>query len=122
MVEENAKIASITGTLTSQEIKKIDGMLEENKKLADLYCTGCNYCMPCPSGINIPHVFSLMNYNRIYGLKEHASTEYAKLKTEGNDHGNNASYCVECGACESKCPQHLKIIKQLKQSHIELSV
>jgi uncharacterized protein len=114
MVEENAAVASIAGTLTGEEMKRVEEMLEENRRLSELYCTGCNYCMPCPSGVNIPHIFRLMNYNRVYGLKEYASDEYAKLIDV------NASACLECGACESKCPQHLEIINQLKQSHIAL--
>lgn len=115
MVEENAAVASIEGTLSSEEMKRIEEMLEENRRLSELYCTGCNYCMPCPSGVNIPHIFRLMNYNRVYGLKDYATDEYAKLL----DH--SASACLECGACESKCPQHLEIINQLKQSHAALS-
>ncbi|MDP4088687.1 MAG: aldo/keto reductase [Bacillota bacterium] len=120
MVEENAAVASIPGTLTEEEIKRVEEMLEENRRLSDLYCTGCNYCMPCPQGLNIPHIFRLMNYNRVYGLKDYASDEYAKLKVEGNNTGKDASFCVECGGCESKCPQHLHIIEQLKQSHSAL--
>lgn len=122
MVEENAAVASIEGVLTEKEMKLVSEMLEENKRLADLYCTGCNYCMPCPRGINIPHVFRLMNYNKVYGLKEYAVSEYAKLKEKDNNVGKLASECVSCGACESKCPQHLHIIEQLKQSHRELNI
>jgi predicted aldo/keto reductase-like oxidoreductase len=121
MVEENAAVASIPGTLTNEELKKVEEMLAENRRLSELYCTGCNYCMPCPSGVNIPHIFRLMNYNRVYGLKDYASDEYAKLLDVNNKIGQAASACLECGACESKCPQHLEIINQLKQSHIALS-
>lgn len=121
MVEENAAVASIPGTLTNEELKKVEQMLEENRRLSELYCTGCNYCMPCPSGVNIPHIFRLMNYNRVYGLKDYASDEYAKLLDVNNKIGQAASACLECGACESKCPQHLEIINQLKQSHEALS-
>ena len=120
MVEENAAVASIPGALTTDEKNKVDDMLEENKKLAELYCTGCNYCMPCPSGLKIPHIFSLMNYNKVYGLKDYAVDEYSKLNDEKGDNGKDASFCVECGTCESKCPQHLEIIKQLKNTHEEL--
>ena len=122
MVEENAKVASIPGTLSAEENLKVLEMLEENKKLADLYCTGCNYCMPCPSGLNIPHIFRLMNYNKVYGLKDFAKEEYKKLKTKGNNDGKDVSFCVQCGACEKKCPQHIKIISQLKETAKELDV
>lgn len=120
MVEENAAVASIPGVLTSEELKKVEEMLEENKRLSELYCTGCNYCMPCPQGLNIPHIFKLMNYNRVYGLKDYAKDEYSKLKIAGNNTGNPADACVECGACEGKCPQHLQIIQQLKETRTAL--
>ncbi|MDI6783286.1 MAG: aldo/keto reductase, partial [bacterium] len=48
MVEENAAVASRTEPLAPSEIQRMNDMLEENKRLAELYCTGCNYCMPCP--------------------------------------------------------------------------
>lgn len=120
MVDENAAVASIPGVLTPGELKKVEEMLEENKRLSELYCTGCNYCMPCPQGLNIPHIFKLMNYNRVYGLKDYAKEEYEKLKVAANKTGNPADACVECGACETKCPQHLEIIHQLKETRIAL--
>lgn len=116
MVEENARVASIPGPLTEEEMKRVQEMLEENKRLSELYCTGCNYCMPCPQGLNIPHIFRLMNYHRVYGLTDYAKAEYAKLKVEGNNIGKDVTACIECGTCESKCPQHLEIIKQLKET------
>lgn len=116
MVEENAAVASIPGALTNEEMKKVEEMLEENRRLSELYCTGCNYCMPCPNGINIPHIFRLMNYNRVYGLKDFSTEEYSKLKVEGNNTGKDVDACLECGLCETKCPQHLSIIEQLKES------
>jgi predicted aldo/keto reductase-like oxidoreductase len=128
-VEENTKVASVEGALTREELERIDAMLEENKRLAELYCTGCKYCMPCPQGINIPHVFSLMNNHRIYGLTDYAKKEYASLaipldKRENDwvkENGLDALSCIECGQCEFKCPQHLKIIDQLKETHKELT-
>jgi uncharacterized protein len=121
MVEENAAVASIEGLLTTQEQKNITDMMEENKKLSDLYCTGCNYCMPCPRGLKIPHIFSLMNYYRVYGLKEYAKNEYAALKLPNAWNGCDVSKCVQCGLCETKCPQHLKIREQLKETEKILS-
>jgi len=118
MVKENADIASRTDHLTEEELRQIKIMLEENKELAKLYCTGCNYCKPCPAGIDIPHLFEIMNRHRIYELTEHAKKAY-------NDVANgwswiksaDASKCTACGACEEKCPQKLPVIKQLAETH-----
>lgn len=120
MVEENARVASIAEDLTREEWRRINGMLEKIKKLADLYCTGCNYCLPCPNGINIPGVFTLMNRHRVYGLTESAKEDFAKLGTE-EWRGKPVSDCKECGLCETKCPQKIKIREQLKETARELS-
>ena len=128
MVEENVKAAVVEGVLTQAELEQIDKMLEENKRLAELYCTGCKYCMPCPQNVDIPLIFSLMNYHRIYGLTDYAKKEYAGLsvpmdKRSGfaRERGLDATACVGCRACEVKCPQHLQVVKQLKDTHYELS-
>lgn len=119
MVEENAKVASIEEPLTKEEWDKINAMLAETKKLADLYCTGCNYCTPCPQGIRIPEVFSMMIRHKVFALTESAKREFKRL---GIDEwlGKSPVDCIECGVCETKCPQNIKIREQLKQVIQEL--
>jgi predicted aldo/keto reductase-like oxidoreductase len=97
-------------------------MMQENRKLADLYCTSCNYCMPCPADINIPHIFNIMNNHRVYEITDYAKGQYKEV-VEGTGwvKSADASKCSECGACEGKCPQKLPIMKQLKESHKVLS-
>ena len=90
--------------------------MEQNRKLAELYCTGCNYCMPCPQEINIPLNFQLMNYHRVYGLTGYARDEYAKIGTNEWMKGKKAGDCVGCGVCEKKCPQKIAIRKQLRET------
>ena len=126
-VLENIKVASIGGNLTEGEVSTINRMNEENKKLAELYCTGCKYCLPCPKDVNIPKVFELMNYHKIYGLTDFAKKEYAALDIPLDDrsgwakgNGYNFKNCVQCGACEPKCPQKLKIIEQMKETDAAL--
>ena len=120
MIEENAAVASNSQPLSNAEVESINQMMQENKKLAELYCTGCSYCMPCPSGINIPHVFQLMNYHKIYGITDYAKKEYGNIGEHG-DEGKKSDACIECGVCETKCPQKIKIREQLKESHKALS-
>lgn len=121
MVEENIATSGRTEKLSEEELEKISTSLEENKRLADLYCTGCNYCMPCPHGVNIPLNFSLMNHHRVYSLTEHAMSEYSQIGKVEWLSGKPASACVECGECEPKCPQKIPIIKQLKETHTVLA-
>lgn len=116
MVAENAEIASNEAPLSPAEIDHVNAAMAENKKLEGLYCTGCNYCMPCPAGVNIPLNFQIMNYHRVYGLTDYAKEQYRMIGTVDWMKGEKASACVECGECEEKCPQKLEIRKQLKET------
>jgi len=122
MLKENFEIASRTGHLTEEELRHVKSMMEENKNLAKLYCTGCNYCKPCPQGIDIPYLFEIMNRYRVYDLKEHAKSAYKEV-IDGKSwiKSADASKCVSCGQCETKCPQKLPIIKQLQETHKTLA-
>lgn len=122
MVEENTAVASREGHLTEDELHHVKAMMIEHGKLADLYCTGCDYCKPCPQDINIPHIFRIMNNHRVYGLTENAKHAYNEvINGWGWIKSADASKCVECGACESRCPQKLPIIRQLKETHAALA-
>lgn len=115
-VEENCAIASNTAPLSATEVTGINAAMEENKRLAELYCTGCNYCIPyCPEKVNIPAIFSAMNQRRVYGIKEPAQQAYDQIGANDWVKGKKADACIECGACEEHCPQKIEIRKQLKE-------
>jgi predicted aldo/keto reductase-like oxidoreductase len=120
-LEENAAVADNAKPLSAAELERIDAMMKENERLADLYCTGCKYCMPCPQNINIPEIFTLMNYHLVYKITDYARKEYASIGKVDWRNYKDAGACVECGGCEKKCPQKLPIIKQLKETHRTLS-
>jgi hypothetical protein len=110
MVKEN--VAAIDkGPLSEKEMETLDKLLEENKRLAELYCTGCAYCMPCPNEVNIPRNFELYNYYTVYGFEDYAVEQYARLVSREQDAGQ----CIECGTCLEECPQHIEIIEQLQE-------
>ncbi len=85
-----------------------------NSQIA-ISCTACHYCTDgCPMNICIPEYFSLYNEDKREDL-EHKGwtinfTNYDKLAEEFG----RASDCIECGQCESMCPQHLPIISALE--------
>jgi len=112
-VEENVRIADVSEGLTPEENSRIAEAFEERKKLAGLYCTGCNYCLPCPEGVNIPEVFTAMHYETVYGLRELARRKYNSVSMP-------ATRCIACGKCEQKCPQKLGIPEQLRKAMMRL--
>ena len=115
-VEENVATASNAAPLSAEEVTGINAAMAENKRLAELYCTGCNYCMPhCPQEINIPAIFSAMNNDRVYGLHDFARDQYQAIGASPWVKGNKADACTECGSCEEHCPQKIAIRAQLKE-------
>lgn len=115
MVEENLKTANGTYALTKKESAIIKKFLSQ-KELGELIpCTNCKYCLPCPNDVNIPKILKLMNYYTVTGLKENASWQYKNIVLDNIS--KLADSCAECGECEEKCPQRIKIMDKLKESH-----
>ena len=120
-VQENLAAAADPVSLSEADTQAIREHLERLGEMSKLYCTGCGYCMPCPSEVNIPSIFSKYNVGRVYGLWETAKKQYASIGKVRWDKGKDASACVDCGQCEPKCPQNIQIRRQLKEAHEALS-
>ncbi len=118
-VKENIAVAENAGELSESDWEQIAKNLDKVKELADLYCTGCNYCMPCPNDVDIPRNFELMNYHRIWGLTDYAKEQYARLREKKQKDDSvidvSAEACIQCGECEPKCPQNIPIMEQLEE-------
>lgn len=116
MVEENCAIASDTkeNSFTSEDFALIEQIKEEIKKKTKVGCTACGYCMPCPKGIDIPTAFRC--YNQMYTENKRSGRfEYLQCLAYNKDRAD-IKECVECGKCESHCPQHIAIRKELKEA------
>jgi hypothetical protein len=68
-------------------------------------CTKCGYCMPCPTGLNIPANFEIFNYARMYDDLPAARFRYGFTLKESE----RARNCIDCGECEAVCPQQILI-------------
>lgn len=117
-VKENIESAgrSGAGSLSEAEVRMMADVRQAWQGLAPVACTHCEYCLPCPSGVEIPNIFEIYNNSKMYDIQEQGKRRYLKEIPEGS----RADECVECGACEAICPQNLTIIDYLKDAHLYL--
>jgi predicted aldo/keto reductase-like oxidoreductase len=114
-VEENIASAdrSGPGTLSDEELALYECAREAYEALCPIPCTDCKYCLPCPSGVNIPRVFDIYNDLMMYGDERRAQMFYNSfMKAE-----ERADLCIECGECLEKCPQSIEIPDWLAKAH-----
>lgn len=112
---DNTAYMSDFEPLNAEEQKLIRQAVDAiNEKIA-VPCTGCSYCTDgCPKKIAIPKYFSLYNADlqEIEGKGWTPQMEYYDRLTQNF---GKAGDCIGCGQCERACPQHLPIIRHLKE-------
>jgi len=117
-VEENIAIAAdaLPGSLTTAELELIGRVTLKYREIMKVACTGCGYCQPCPSGVDIPGAFDAFNAFHTFGKTQEAGFLYA-LRAGGVLSGqpSYASLCSRCLDCLEKCPQGLEIPDLLEQ-------
>ncbi|GHT71007.1 aldo/keto reductase [Spirochaetia bacterium] len=114
-LEENMRLAdkALPGMLAEGDKDVYRQVLEVINKAYRIRCTGCNYCMPCPKGVNIPGCFA--GYNATFSIGYVAGMQQFITSTGViSEKTGSPGHCVKCGKCESHCPQHLPIIKNLE--------
>lgn len=102
----NSANGAEVNSLSAKDVGIIDQVKGIFKDKIIVNCTACGYCMPCPEGVNIPVNFSMYNSHHMFGREE---SYHVWLKPP-----QKASNCVECGLCETHCPQGISIREELK--------
>jgi len=103
-IEQNLAAVNNEAPLSEEELAAID---QVRAQLGTQFCRRCNYCAPCTVGIAIPNVFLMQGYLERYGLAGWAQSRYDAMPVK-------ASACIQCGACEPRCPYQLPIREMLK--------
>jgi len=118
-VIENVASAEKSGisSLTNDELLLIDQIRKKYQELSPIPCTKCDYCMPCPNGVNIPRNFEIYNESVMYEKIDDARTAYNHWLAEDQ----RADNCIACLECEEKCPQQITISEWLPKVHETLT-
>ncbi len=116
-VTENCKTFENFMPLDENELKTIAEAKRIFLSRVKNGCTGCKYCMPCPKGVHIPSLFSLWNKYGMFDNKEYVKNRWINETDEKTKPKN----CVECGRCESLCPQGISIAADLKKLNDEFN-
>jgi len=117
-IEENLRTAdeAYPNSMTEKELQLISRVEQKYRTLMNTGCTGCRYCMPCTSGVDIPTCFEVYDNLYLSGNENEGKLMYA-AKAGGIIRGDipgYASRCIQCKECLEKCPQHLNIPELLK--------
>lgn len=114
-MEDNLSYMADFKPLNDTEYKAIEEAVKIINEVPTIPCTNCKYCVDgCPMSINIPRLFSVANQNKKFGDESKKPYNMRSYKDATKDKGL-ASQCIQCGACEGHCPQHIEIIEELKK-------
>ncbi|MBQ3941883.1 MAG: aldo/keto reductase [Bacteroidales bacterium] len=123
-LEDNLRTFCNFKPLVEEEFELLEQIAEEQSNFPLVGCTGCQYCMPCPYGINIPGVFRFYDNSVVEGtyVKGPEQDKYAKARrrylaeyNKAVESVRQADHCISCGKCMKACPQHIRIPRELKR-------
>ena len=131
-VVENVESANNSGvnTLSKEELETISTLREAFKKSFYTLCTSCGYCMPCPSGVNIPTINRLVNEAAYWGVAENplvlyfygqlskTPEELEQKRAAGDEAEGAQTLCIQCGECVEKCPQEINIPDIMEKANL----
>jgi len=115
-LRENLAVADAAspGALSETELALAAEVRDHYLRRMKVPCTTCGYCLPCPSSVLIPDVFSMVNTAAMFDSRAATSEAYKGIMVA---RGIGADSCAECGECEPKCPQSIPIRDALREAH-----
>ena len=123
-IVDNVRTHSPLRPLSDEELVMLESIAMLLVSQPTVPCTACQYCMPCPFGIDIPGIFAHYNKSLAAGNVEpnRQSPEYRKAwRAFLVDYDRavptlrQADHCIHCGTCLSHCPQSIDIPAQLQR-------
>ncbi len=114
-VRENVASAKTSeiDTLTEEELALVGQVRDKYQELCPIPCTQCEYCLPCPNGVNIPRNFEAYNQGLMYDKVDQSRWTYNSFIPQEE----RAGECLQCYECEEKCPQSIPISQWMPTVH-----
>jgi len=123
-LQENIRTYSPLEPLNDTEYAALEKVTDIILSDDYIQCNECQYCMPCPYGLDIPKIFG--HYNRIVDagkmLKSSKDENYKKARRAfliGYDRSvprlRQADHCIGCETCNPLCPQNIDIPKEMRR-------
>ncbi len=121
-LEDNLKTYSPLDPCTDEELALLEDTAIKLNEYPTVPCNNCNYCMPCPYGVDIPTIFR--HYNKCVNEGNTPASsgdpDYRRARRAylvGYDRSverlRQADHCINCGQCKPHCPQTIDIPAQL---------
>jgi len=108
-VKENITIMDSFTPITDRENEVLMEAAEIHLASGEIPCTGCRYCMECPSGVEIPRILAL--YNEYLRTGNEIAFDACYITFDKTKQAHN---CTECRICEEHCPQNIEISAFMK--------
>ncbi len=123
-LRENLRTYSPLKPLSAQELDLLEDVAQTMLSYQTIPCNTCQYCMPCPYGLDIPSIF--VHYNKCVNeekyITDKTDANYEQARREfliGYDRTvprlRQADHCIGCNKCSPHCPQRIDIPKEMQK-------
>ncbi|MBR6291884.1 MAG: aldo/keto reductase [Bacteroidales bacterium] len=124
-IEDNVRTHCPCEPLTDDEMALLERVADEFAHFPAVPCTACQYCMPCPYGLDIPGIFSFYNKSLNEGnIATEGTVEQREFRRarrafltsydKSIERLRQADHCINCGECLTHCPQHIAIPDKMR--------
>ena len=112
-IEENIETFSPLKPCSDRELAALERAAVAMLKQNTIPCNSCNYCMPCPYGLDIPAILTFRNRMLTSERPLSAKEALAEYRRDVPEELRRAEHCTGCGRCSPHCPQSIDVPKEI---------